>query len=842
MRSRHSSLMLLALASLALSPGCGDDGVSATADGTDGSTDDEVGETTTSGEDTSDTSTEGSTTEAETETETDSSEDTTTGGPATPLQAGVAMRPLHYPVGISLAGYGGRVGGINTAWSGLFWGTKGFYSYPTIKAMVLDDGEGDRVILMKTPMMSGESGVTDAVAAKYMELYGEDIAGRVIWGGTHSHHAHGRYWRLPDIFGAVGADTADEEVIDLIATEFAMTIKEAADAMGDAEFGWTTLDDWDPDDKVYGDRRGENDPTYGKDPRLTVLGLRRPDGTPLAALFNFAMHGISVAYENELLSEDAPGAVELAFEEYFFEQTGEPIFGLFSQAGAGDASPRGGFLGHDPATQRMEMIGTVASPVIFDAYQNLDWTDDPDIDVASRRVDLTYEKFGYHRNGEFSGELFDLLPIDYTWGGWQCTGVAGDNDPNTSMEGLPKQCIPVDTLLIGNDVPHAEVHQTYLSVAKVGSMVISTIPGEPNYSLVKYARDEFAALMDQEGIPVGPEGLELMVWGYSQDHLLYFSAPDDWYQGGYEAEMSLWGPFGGSFMVDTTTAVLADMLAGQAGDVVLVEESPSLASPGGFTPRAYEFSQNVGEVVGQVDPERQRTEVARFRFGGGDPSIGAPNVRLQVDDGEGFVDVPHPAGFAGMAYDNSRAAMITRYDPDPAPNGQVLSGREHEWYVDWEVPADWPAGTYRFVASGPWWNASEVVDYEAVGLPFAVTQHQSAALTANLSDASTLNLTLILDEPEYVEDGSTPEQGWILHDAWHGPGEGIHVRAPLSLQFTVDGALQPEVYAAEYDAEADLYVFDFGQTGIDANASVEVEAWLAEDLEPAVVGAPVSGP
>src|SRR5690606_4525291 len=108
----------------------------------------------------------------------------------------------------------------------------------------------------------------------------------------------------------------------------------------------------------------------------------------------------------------------------------------------------------------------------------LEWDDDPDIVVQSRRLDLTYEKFGYHQNGEFSGTLFDLVPINYTWGGWQCTGVAGDDDLETSMEGKPKQCIPIDTLLLGA-VPHAEVHQTYLSVAKIGPLFIITMPGEP---------------------------------------------------------------------------------------------------------------------------------------------------------------------------------------------------------------------------------------------------------------------------------------------------------------------------------------------------------------------------
>ncbi|PRP90715.1 Neutral/alkaline non-lysosomal ceramidase [Enhygromyxa salina] len=754
--------------------------------------------------------------------------------PATPLQAGVAMRYLEYPVGISLAGFGGRVGGTNTAWSGLFYGTRGFYGYPTIKAMVMESEEGEQVVLMKTPMMSAESGVTDATAAKYEELYGEDLRGRILWGATHSHHAHGRYWRLPDIFGAVGTDTADEEVIDLLATEFAMTIKAAMDDLGDAEWGYTAIEDWDPMDKVYGDRRGGNNPIYGKDPTLTVFGLRRPDGTPMAAMFNFGMHGISVAYENELLTEDAPGAVELEFEQYFFEQTGEPIFGMIAQAGGGDSSPRGGFLNHGPATQRTELIGMVAAPVIFDAYQNLEWDDDPEIVVQSQRVDLTYDKFGYDENGEFSGTVLNVIPIDYTWGGWQCTGVAEDDDLETSMEGKDKQCIPVDTLLFG-DVPHGEIHQTYLSVAKIGPLFMMTIPGEPAYSIIKYARDQFATLRSSDPI-------DLMVWGYSQDHLLYFTAPDDWYQGGYEAEMSLWGPFGGTFMVDTNLAMIEDILAGQVGPA-LVEETPSLAEPGGFSARAYELSQNHGAVVTNVETMQQRLDLVRFGFGGGDPSVGAPNVRVQVDDGQGnFVDVPHPAGWAGRAYDNSRNEMITHYEPTPAPNGEVAASRAHEWYVDWEIPADWPAGEYRMIASGPYWDGANIQTYEAISTVFMVEQSDAAALVANLADPATLYLTLVLPTVDEVKDGTWPIRGWRLHDAWHTPDQGIHVRAPISLEFIVDGMATGEVWEASYDPVEDAYVFDFAQTGLDPDANLEVDAWLSADLEPSIVTTAITGP
>jgi hypothetical protein len=68
------------------------------------------------------------------------------------------------------------------------------------------------------------------------------------------------------------------------------------------------------------------------------------------------------------------------------------------------------------------------------------------------------------------------------------------------------------------------------------------------------------------------------------------------------------------------------------------------------------------------------------------------------------------------------------------------------------------------------------------------------------------------------------------------------VRAPLSLEFIVDGVPTGEVWMVEYDAGADAYVFDFGQTGIDANASLEVDAWLSADLEPSSITAAITGP
>ncbi|HLT40038.1 MAG TPA: hypothetical protein VK034_27345, partial [Enhygromyxa sp.] len=124
---------------------------------------------------------------------------------------------------------------------------------------------------------------------------------------------------------------------------------------------------------------------------------------------------------------------------------------------------------------------------------------------------------------------------------------------------------------------------------------------------------------------------------------------------------------------------------------------------------------------------------------------------------------------------------------------------------------------------------------------FAVEQHEQAVLTANLADPATLWLELVLPTVPLVEDGTWPISGWRLHDAWHTPAHGIHVRAPLTLEFFIDQVSTGDLWQAQYNPVADAYLFDFAQTGIDPGANLEVDAWLASDIEPSPVTAIVTG-
>jgi hypothetical protein len=769
-----------------------------------------------------DTSTATSTTSAAT-----SDDASTTGEPPwTGMRAGVAVRHLDRPVGISMAGYGGRLGGTVTPWTGIFTGSRGFFALPTMKAMVLESG-GEQLVLLKTPLMSGESGVTDALAAKLRSAHGLELEGRIIVTATHSHHVHGRYWRLPDIFGAVGADTADEEVIDLLATELAATVVAAMADLGPAQWGHVQVDDWDPDDRVYSDRRDVNDFAYGKDPRLGLLAVRRPDGPPLATIVNFGMHGTIMGVDNELLTEDAAGGLEMVVEEQFFAMHGEPLVAMFMQAGGGDAAPRGEVFGHQ-GIARAEVIGQQASPAILEALASIEWRDDATIDVHSQRIDLDYAYFGYDRSDEFTGAPLGIpLPLPYTWGGWQCTSPSApeDDDPATSMEGELKECIPLEALLLGA-VPNAEVHQTYLTTARLDDLFVVTMPGEPTHSVMHYLREQVAARGGDAAV---------MGIGYAQDHLLYLTHPDDWFQGGYEAQMSLWGPFAARSMVDTQVAIVDRMLAGDDLDP-FVEESPSLASPGGFTPRAYEQSQGAGEIVQDVAPDVMRTQTVRLRFGAGDPSVGAPRVVVQRDDGDGeLVDVGSPSGWHGASLDNSRQHMITHYDPVPPPSGQILSSRRHEWFVDWEVPADLPAGTYRLAVRAPVWQGGARTEIEAFSSPFAVHQHDGATLEATVH-RDVLELRLRLPPVVAASEDGWPIAGWRVHDPAAGPNDPITVRVPLRVTLTQgDTSMQTTV---TFDANAAAHRVDLAALGIDpADGAITVQAHLDADTDPEPVDA-----
>ena len=737
--------------------------------------------------------------------------------PSGPLMAGSAHGYVTGPVGTSMAGFGGRTKYNDTPWNDVLNGSVGFYGFGVAKAVALEV-EGERLVLLKIPTMCSEASITEGTIQKLKDNHGIDLTGRIITAATHSHHNIARYWRLPAALAAVGADSPDEEVIDRISTRLAEIVAAAVEDIGPAEWATTHMDDWDPMDLVYRDRRGENNPTYGKDTRLTILAVRRPGGPPMAALLNFGMHGTVFDEDNELFTEDAPGGLEMKFEEHFFEQTGEPILAMFVQSGGGDMSPAGDRMGH-PGPQRIELLGHDAAPLAHAVYEQLEWKSDMTLGVRSRRIDLTYSGIGYDDYPEF----LNPQGVGYTWGGWQCiTGVVDDANPATSSEGLPKNCYPVKTLLdaVGETYPNGEVHQMYLTVAALDDFFLVTLPGEPTYSVVKHVREELAA-RDVRG----------MVVGYSQDHMLYLTHPDDWFQGGYETEMSLWGPLAAKWLVSRQMEFVESLKHG-VGTPVWMEESPNLSLPKPWDPRAFEESENPGALVEDVPQEISRGDSLRFAWGGGDASLGEPHVVLQRENNEEtFVDVPSPSGWAGAPFDNSRYHMITHYAPDPEPNGEIMASRLHHWYVDFQIPLDLPGGNYRLVATGQHW-AGDPQAYEVASGTFKLVPGDHDHLDATLEDGD-LTLAWTHTPHAYTIDDTWPTGGYRLLDPTVPPDMPATIRLPIAIEFEVGGQPMGDIYEVAY-TEGQGHVFDFEATGLPIDDLVVI-AHLQSDFNPVYV-------
>lgn len=182
--------------------------------------------------------------------------------------------------------------------------------------------------------------------------------------------------------------------------------------------------------------------------------MRRPDGPALATIVDFGMHGTILDTDNELLTEDAAGGLEMVLEERFYAAYGEPILGMFVQAGGADAAPRGDHLGHQ-GIARAEMIGHAAAPAILEQWEGLEWRDDALLDVHSQRIDLTYAYFGYDTSDEFLGAPLGIpLPLPYTWGGWPVAGFRV-HDPEVGPDDPITVRVPLRIVLAqgGVDVP-----------------------------------------------------------------------------------------------------------------------------------------------------------------------------------------------------------------------------------------------------------------------------------------------------------------------------------------------------------------------------------------------------
>ena len=321
--------------------------------------------------------------------------------------AGAAEGTIDLPVGTPLGGFSSRAMYLgadskkdnrDSAYSTGFVESTGIQTRPAIKVVWLENGDAP-VVLIRLDLIYTFDELVSEVARQLGERTGMDLSGSVVITTSHSHNTYGPFSDQFHFY--LGGDRYNEEIFQRLALQVTDVAEAAFDARQPAAIGTAWAKDWDPQDRVYRDRRGENDdlavwddvePGMDKDPWLNVLRIDSVAGDPIAMLYTFGIHGTTMGADSSMVSIDSPGHLDLIVQESMPEGT----VVMHMQGGAGDASP----AGSDSGYARMETVGEEAKGSILDLWENTPTSSEPlTIESASRHLWQGHDQIRVQRDG-----------------------------------------------------------------------------------------------------------------------------------------------------------------------------------------------------------------------------------------------------------------------------------------------------------------------------------------------------------------------------------------------------------------------------------------------------------
>lgn len=239
------------------------------------------------------------------------------------------------------------------------------------RILALDDGV-TQYFLVSSDICMVELSDYEQLAA-YLEAKHNINPLHFWWSATHTHSAPdiGRSALLKIIKG----DWYPDDKVDLVYSEWVKQklidgIQEAQRQLAPARLGvgWGLS-------YANINRRAKNangkaflgmDPEGAVDRRIGVLRIDKADGTPMACIANYPIHGTVMGPNNTLISGDVPGVVA----EYFEEETGVPL--LFINGAAGNIAPLYSFpVYQDHKEAYFSQFKTLLGDRIIDTYDNI---------------------------------------------------------------------------------------------------------------------------------------------------------------------------------------------------------------------------------------------------------------------------------------------------------------------------------------------------------------------------------------------------------------------------------------------------------------------------------------
>jgi hypothetical protein len=528
------------------------------------------------------------------------------------FRAGVATVKMPAPLGIGTSGYGGMGQDPSfTPFADTYPGTTRIHGALTFKAVALSRGDHYEVVFVRSDTVGVFQHLREAVIDELEVRLGKDMDDSLVMGGNHSHSGPGRMVYSDGLLTLL-ADTFFPEFYDNMVDALADVVELALLDLAPAEVGFAMAEHH----TAHEDRRCENDAldVIQENPALPILAVQR-DGQVDALVMSYGYHGTILDIDDLTLCPDMGGVAEMKIAERF----DHPVQVLLFNAWGGDMRP--GDEEVDPAAvgadlpggfQKMEGLGYVLADAIHPVVESIVYTDTPGLRANTRRIQLGREALQYE-DGEFP----------YEYGGVYCGGAGDGNcEDDTPMEDIDQACVPFP-----EDEPAPDV--TVVTVGQIDDMYFVTGTGEWVTNLADNLLADMSAVAGTD---------DLMFIGYAQDYTGYSVSEDDWWQGGYEAGGTLWGPRQGDHIVARSAEVFQSFMDGGA----LPYEEPAPVDPfAGYTYDAYpaEVGLNAGDLDQDVPATAGVTDVVSFTVLGGDPWNGPPIATLEQDTGGGFSSV-----------------------------------------------------------------------------------------------------------------------------------------------------------------------------------------------------------
>lgn len=738
-----------------------------------------------------------------------------------PVSAGAAEDFLHIPIGVTLGAYasrspnGGNEGFIDdrrTQIAGEFAPSVGIETWPRVRAVAISTGTApdyeETIVLMKCDLALSNQAILRAVEARLPP----ELAGKIVFATSHSHGAFANY--VTDAL-QVAFGPFRQQIFDILVDDIVTTIQRALEARRPARVGIASTTTFDEADRVSRDRRGENDDLPGgdvDDRYAYLIRVEETDGDPIAAIPIFGIHGTIMGGDNVLVTTDSIGGIERVLEEHFVGSGGDGVVVMHYQGAGGDTSPAGLEVGvhcpdgsvlcHDFA--RSETVGHNALPelvALWDAA-GADMRDTLRLEMVTRSFERGPNPENFTVRGgalryapwdgvtPADGRVYDesgaiISPIDEfnaPFGAALCGAegftralISRAQLPGTrDVESLLSTPYPSCNRLEGvtelfetalqvdfSGPPLCDTTRALLSAGRIGDWYFVTIPGEPMVVGNEHMRDLSPVPADH-----------LMFIGYAQDHHGYVMTADDWLLGGYEPNITFWGPLEGEQIMEDSISLLDAVMTdaredtGTGSDHVRppmpVDRFEPDPSPGAGTIPAtippYVTNRLLPSVPASADlpASARRLESVFFTWIGEDPLAGTPEVEIEVDvDGDGTFE-PLRRRSGRVVRDGD---FILTWTSDP-PAGLPDPARVHYWTVEWQlVPplgnagvdeaaelaarVGLPAGDYRIAVHGPHYDVtSGVMAVEPATLDVAlagadVTVSVTSPLGFRLLDATT---------------------------------------------------------------------------------------------------------